>query len=167
MSDVLGFIFLFKWATHASESNNNGCDGSSPYFAKQVIQNACATQAIINILLNVKNEPEKGTTSAAFDLGETLKGFAEFTSDLDPEMRGISLGSCEHVRTVHNSYGKSESAIFDSVMQDKSKLKSDKDDPPFHFIAIVPKDNKIYELDGLKDRPIQHCMLNTHYFIYF
>lgn len=45
-------------------------------YSIQVIQNACATQALINLLLNVKHEDVK--------LGETLAKFQQFTQAFEP-----------------------------------------------------------------------------------
>jgi ubiquitin carboxyl-terminal hydrolase L5 len=64
------------------------------FFAKQTIQNACATQAILSILLN---RPQ-------LDLGPCLADFKSFSDLLDPEMRGEAIGNMEVVRTVHNSF---------------------------------------------------------------
>ena len=50
------------------------------FFAKQVINNACASQAIISILLNVDHEEVK--------LGSTLDDFKSFSSSFDPQLKG-------------------------------------------------------------------------------
>ena len=55
-AETLGLVFLFKFKKELyANDTRHGISSEanrSVYFAKQTIQNACATQAIINILLN-------------------------------------------------------------------------------------------------------------------
>lgn len=78
-SRVHGLIFLFKWDgkkdTREAEDVYGG--HSDVFFASQVIQNACATQALISILLNLPADVE---------IGEMLRNFREFTAAFPPEV---------------------------------------------------------------------------------
>lgn len=109
------------------------------FFAKQVINNACATQAILSILLNCKHEDIK--------LGETLTNFKDFCQFFDPYNKGLTLSNASQIRTVHNSFARQTLFELDSKNQNK-------EEDVYHFIGYVPIDGRLYELDGLKEGPI-------------
>jgi ubiquitin carboxyl-terminal hydrolase L5 len=67
------------------------------YFPKQVITNACATQAILSILLN--NEDK-------IDLGSELNELKSFTKEMDATMKGLSISNSEKIRIEHNKFSK-------------------------------------------------------------
>ncbi len=133
--EVFGVIFLFKWRAERDDRPVSHPPGL--FFAKQVITNACATQAILSVLLN-----------APVDLGEEMAAFKSFTSDLPPDVKGESIGSYQALREAHNSFARPE------PFEMESKTAKD-DDDVFHFIGYVPFENAVYELDGLKSGPIK------------
>ena len=75
---IYGLIFLFKYRP-GEESSGQFTESSDIYFAQQVINNACATQAIINLLFNLDNNE--------VTLGEMLENFRSFSKDMDPAVR--------------------------------------------------------------------------------
>ncbi len=101
LKPVHGLIFLFKWVPDENPGGTLVRDlrADTMFFAKQVIQNACATQAILSVLLNSEVE-------ADWELGATLKEFKEFCSSFDASMKGLSLSNSEEIRTVHNSFSR-------------------------------------------------------------
>ncbi|TPP64641.1 Ubiquitin carboxyl-terminal hydrolase [Fasciola gigantica] len=143
IADALGLIFLFNWAGQSSgdekivpDPKENGI-----FFAKQVITNACATQAIINILMNIADKNVQ--------LGQTLLSFKSFVEEFDSTMKGISLSTSQQIRTVHNSFSNYQMFEFD----EKS---SKKQDDVYHFVGYLPVNGVLYELDGLKNGPVDH-----------
>jgi ubiquitin carboxyl-terminal hydrolase L5 len=116
------------------------------YFAKQVIVNACATQAILGILLN--NEEN-------LELGNELLELKSFTKLMDPYMKGLSISNCEKVRIEHNKFSKyyfittrPEPFVF------SDKRVATEDDDVYHFVAYIHFKDKVYEIDGLQEGPI-------------
>ncbi|KAH9498805.1 ubiquitin carboxyl-terminal hydrolase [Bulinus truncatus] len=85
LKPVHGLIFLFKWSPNQEPDESIVQDSrlQKIFFASQVINNACATQAILSILLNCTHED--------IELGDTLSNFKDFAQDLDPGLRGLSL----------------------------------------------------------------------------
>lgn len=141
LKPIHGLIFLFKWAPGEEPSGSLVVDNRLDriFFVKQVINNACATQAILSILLNSRNSD--------LELGDTLSSFKEFCQSFDATMKGLSLSNSEIIRQVHNSFSRQQLFEFDSKV-------ASKDDDVFHFVGYMPIDGRLYELDGLKDGPL-------------
>lgn len=97
---VHGLIFLFKWVQDDEPSGPIVQDSrlDNIFFAKQVINNACATQAILSLLLNCKH-PD-------LQLGSTLSDLQEFCQSFDPYTKGLTLSNAAHIRSVHNSFAR-------------------------------------------------------------
>jgi ubiquitin carboxyl-terminal hydrolase L5 len=83
-SPVYGVIFLFKYPVgQPKPEDGNAVDGNfdfeaaeNLFFANQVIQNACATQAILSVLLNRHD----------IDVGKDLGEFKEFTQQFPSDV---------------------------------------------------------------------------------
>lgn len=151
---IYGVIFLFKYnklyreylnknqpitGTYDPEYLDNGI-----FFANQTIQDACATQAVLNVLFNLDD----------VKLGDELNNFKSFVTGFDSMMIGETISNSDLIRSVHNSF-LTPHPFVDEDKQPPSN-NDDKDDGLFHFAGYVFKNGKIYELDGLKQYPIMH-----------
>jgi ubiquitin carboxyl-terminal hydrolase L5 len=150
LQPVYGLIFLFKWdqSTPPAPTQDTAMDTQSTvFFAKQVIHNACATQALLSVLLN---RPE-------IQLGDNLTQFRDLVRDFPPDMKGLAISNNDVLRAVHNSFSAASPFINDGLLPDKSS------DELYHFVAYVPCNGVLYELDGLQEGPIPHgsCTLDN------
>ncbi|KAF4632787.1 hypothetical protein G7Y89_g5327 [Cudoniella acicularis] len=165
---VHGLIFLFKYR---EEEEEDEVDLEEPetcpehvWFANQTTNNACATIALLNIVMNVSNA----------DLSEAMTTFKEKTRGLDPAYRGKRLSCDDFIRNIHNSFARRLDMLnSDLILQNEfekrqrakksskrrkttknRRKKKDEEDPGFHFIAYVPIDGTVWRLDGLQRQPI-------------
>ena len=126
---VYGLIFLFKYMKKSDYKPNVLTTWDKDlFFAKQEVQNACATQAILGILLNNTDK---------LDIGPTLTELKSFTDGMDPATRGLAISNSEKIRTEHNKFSHPEPFVF------TKKIAKDGDDV-FHFVAYIHFKNAIY-----------------------
>ncbi|KAF8492513.1 hypothetical protein JB92DRAFT_3237349 [Gautieria morchelliformis] len=156
-----GLIFCFP---HEKDFHpkSDFCDPTSQnvWFANQLSDDACATQAILNVLLNIQD----------VRLGERVQSFKDETADFDSVMKGLAVANSPVFRQVHNSVARpsdiqaSLAAVATETMKPKSrprkkqkttaKATAEKLDA-YHFIGYVPWNGKVWELDGLKQGPLE------------
>lgn len=154
LAPVYGVIFLFKFPTNAPYTAEKPLDGTfdpdaaeSLFFAHQTIQNACATQALLSVLLNkTKSERDDG-----IEIGTALAEFRDFAMALPVDFRGEVLSNSELIRDVHNSFARSSPFVDETTRHPDAETED-----AFHFIAYTPINGTLYELDGLQPSPISH-----------
>lgn len=148
LGTVHGLIFLFQWIgenqkAHAVDKEPLSEDQipEGLFFAHQVTTNACATQAILSVILNSQLDNDA--------LGSTLAEFKSFTKDFPPNLKGVAISSSEEIKTAHNAFGRQDAFLNEGRFHLPSS-----DDEAFHFVAYVPHGSSVYELDGLQSGPM-------------
>lgn len=134
---VFGLIFCFK-ITEEKEKRET-LDEYDPelFYAEQVINNACATQAILSVLMNCPH----------VEVGTELQNLKDFVMGMSAKDKGYAIGNSDVIRNAHNSFARQEPF-------DIEERPATKDDEMFHFIAYIPFNGKLYELDGCQGGPI-------------
>jgi len=148
-SNTYGLIFLFRWTDTSDITTAERKECSDVWFANQVVDNSCATLAILNIIFNAPQ----------VDVGRDLSFFREFSQHLSPAYKGLALNSLPCLRQCHNAYARPrEMESLDVDLMDSCKRKKGsidvEDDESFHFIAYTCVDDHLWELDGLKQSPV-------------
>lgn len=152
LDPIHGVIFLFKYGDVDRLNRDDPLHGEYDYdyalkgvfFAQQTIHNACATIAVLNILLN-----------SDIDIGPKLSSFKDFVLSFPPDLVGEAISNCDLIRIIHNSFSPPASLVIDDKKRRDPPVNHDQDGV-FHFVGYVCKNGRIYELDGLKAAPIDH-----------
>lgn len=158
---VYGFVFLFQWVEERRARKktflNDDCFVTEPsilrnmFFAHQIVTNSCATHALLSILLNCEGE--------GLDLGHTLPLLKEFCHNLDPEARGYAIGNMPDLATAHNRHARPELVRPSPPPSKRGVVLAATPSylsETYHFVSFVPIGERLFELDGLKEWPIDH-----------
>ncbi|KAG6821018.1 hypothetical protein H0H93_007908 [Arthromyces matolae] len=135
-------IFLFKWIPSSAETAQAGqYDTDFPgFFAHQVVNNACATLAVLNAIGNIPLLPT----------GPQLAELNNFTAGMDPQTRGMVITSADWLREAHNALSPPSAVSLDGLGLPR------KSEDAYHFVVYLPIMGAVYELDGLKEFPVRH-----------
>lgn len=138
-------IFLFKWLPSGPEPTPTFGGTPSPdfpgFFAQQVVHNACATLAVLNAVGNIPSTPS----------GADLANLFEFTQGMDAQTAGIALTGADWLRAAHNALSPPSAVSLDGL-----GLPKEKGEDAYHFVVYVPVFGRVYELDGLREAPLDH-----------
>ncbi|XP_072430015.1 ubiquitin carboxyl-terminal hydrolase isozyme L5 isoform X3 [Chiloscyllium punctatum] len=63
------------------------------------------------------------------------------------QMKGLALSNSEVIRQVHNGFARQQMFEFDAKT-------AGKEEDAFHFVSYFPVHGRLYELDGLREGPI-------------
>jgi len=149
LAPLHALIFLFKWTGSSDETGGGqgAYDDDFPgFFANQVVNNACATIAVMNGVCNIPS----------LKVGPELEQLREFASALDPQTRGEVITSDAFFRSTHNSLSPPPSVSLAELDIQRSQSED-----AYHFVVYLPYTGNIYELDGLKRAPIKHGLFET------
>ena len=157
---VYGYIFLFQWTEERRARRKAMLTGEAfvmdrevvkgMFFAHQVVNNSCATHALLSILLNCDD---------SIDIGPTLLRLKSFSSALDPESKGYAIGNMPELAAAHNNHARPDlplpfNTIKRSALVSSAVTVTTMD--TYHYVSYVPIGDRLFELDGLKEFPIDH-----------
>jgi ubiquitin carboxyl-terminal hydrolase L5 len=138
---IRAFIFLFQWVPTHPDTMSGRYDRDFPgFFAHQVVNNACATLAVLNAIGNIPG----------LEMGSQLKEMMEFSAGMDPQSMGMVITSSDWLREAHNALSPPSSISLDDPSYKKTAEEA------YHFVVYMPYMGSIYELDGLKEHPVLH-----------
>lgn len=138
---IHALIFLFKWVATPGASTAGTDDPEFPgFFAHQTVNNACATLAVMNAIGNIPSLP----------MNENLSDLLNFTTGMDPQLRGMTVTSSDWLREAHNALSPPSAISLDGLGLPKTQ------EDAYHFIVYLPSMGCVYELDGLRKDAVRH-----------
>lgn len=137
------------------------------------MNNACATIALLNIVMNAED----------LDLGDQLRQLKNQSRHMSSPVRGHLISTNPWIRAIHNSFTRRmdhlNADLCLEIEQDKAARKNrttsnktkkrasrhgkakNTTEYGFHFIAYLPSNGYVWELDGLKSQPQKLGSINV------
>jgi len=103
LQPIYALLFLFKYVDPSTTAQaDSAATGTAKedvdfYFAHQVINNACATMALLNAVLNL-DASTSSSSGTELKLGKELEELKSFSLALDPTSRGWAVSNSEKIR---------------------------------------------------------------------
>ena len=140
---ALGILFLYQCTPVQTDAKELQAPNLKPedipsnvFYMKQYAQNACGTIGLFHIVLNaLESQPD---LVAADSFLSKFRGNAQNGS---AEERGEIFKNSKDILSEHKA----------AVEEGQSSVQDQCDS---HFISFVPKNGRIYELDGMKKCPV-------------
>ncbi len=165
---VYGYVFLFRYELGDRRARKKARDLASEsmcyvlepsivnsmFFAHQIIVNSCATHALLSVLLNCSE----------VELGSALTKLKQFSIGLDPESKGFAIANMVELSRAHNKHARPSNVALPMAGRKGSVISSAHALLPetYHFVSYVPINGRLFELDGLKEYPIDHGPWGEH-----
>ena len=99
--------------------------------------------------------------ASGIELGKSLQEFKTFSSEFDPDTRGMVLTNSDEIREAHNSFARPEPISIEMTKD------PDEGEDAFHFISYVPFNGFLYEIDGLQTGPRLLGILLSFFYSHF
>lgn len=172
---VLGYVLLLDKGRHQATMEPTAAASTAPdaglWFARQIVNNACATHALLSVVMNLDRvtaalrasaaDLEEGAPDvsalAGVELGAPLTAFRAFTAGFDAATTGLAVGNSAALRTAHNAFRNEAQELLCAGARDEARRGTHTDDPRtrlYHFVSYVvvragPGAYDVCELDGL------------------
>ncbi|KAJ6621875.1 hypothetical protein B0H10DRAFT_2214921 [Mycena sp. CBHHK59/15] len=171
-----GLVFCFMWRKDAHRPGDfDDPAAERVWFANQLSDDACASLAILNVVLNCPD----------IEVGEELAMFRKETESMSPVMKGLAISGSPFIWRAHRELARPSDLrgalnVIATATLDKAKKKAEStrtataskhtsaastvakpkkeeadDEEVYHFIGYVPAYGKVWELDGLKSGPLE------------
>mmetsp|Transcript_3694 Transcript_3694/g.7905 ORF Transcript_3694/g.7905 Transcript_3694/m.7905 type:complete len:244 (-) Transcript_3694:26-757(-) len=133
-------------AAQAETLNSHEVSGKL-FYMKQTIGNACGTIGLLHAIANIVHS-EITQISLQIKPGSFLESYLEKAATMTPEERGHELEYGEEsASAIEEAHAEAASEGQSAPIESGSKVGA-------HFVAIVPVEGNIYELDGRKVGPV-------------
>ncbi|ORY94039.1 ubiquitin carboxyl-terminal hydrolase [Syncephalastrum racemosum] len=165
--NALGLIFTVKLEEeedededeedHSKTTEQNPASASADvFFISQIVNNVCATLALLSILFNIDTR---------FDIGDHLKDFKQNNLGATPEERGVALGKDILIRDTHNSFASAQTRAQARAEERERNTKKKRgrakkardvdieDEVVYHYISYVSVGGHVWEMNGLEKGP--------------